>query len=281
MKGIVYKYTMPNGKVYIGQTIDEERRRRDFLNINKRYAGNVINNARKKYGPENIKYEKLFEGDFKNIEDANDVLNQMEKYYIQVYNSKDNGYNMTYGGDGVRGLIKNADSIEQMRLKLKEYYKTHDNPFKGRKHTEETKEKLRQIAMNRESAFKGKKHTEESKIKMSVSKKGRFIGEKNAFYGKKHTAESKAKISEKNGKPVAQIDVETNEIIKIYASPTMASKELNKKRGNVEISKVCTNYITPSGKRYLTAHGYKWKYLSDIEGSTTTEMDGKTYYRPK
>ena len=25
-------------------------------------------------------------------------------------------------------------------------------------------------------------------------------------------------------------------------------------------------------KKCLTAHGYKWKYLEDVEGSTTTEM---------
>jgi len=34
--------------------------------------------------------------------------------------------------------------------KLKEYYKTHDSPMKGRKLSDETKEKIRQAALNRE-----------------------------------------------------------------------------------------------------------------------------------
>lgn len=38
--GIIYKYTSPSGKVYIGQTMQENERRQTFLNPNKIYAGN-------------------------------------------------------------------------------------------------------------------------------------------------------------------------------------------------------------------------------------------------
>ena len=48
MKGFIYKYQSPSGKVYIGQTINEEYRRKKFLNIKKNYAGINIDNARKK-----------------------------------------------------------------------------------------------------------------------------------------------------------------------------------------------------------------------------------------
>ena len=48
MKGIIYKYTSPSNKVYIGQTLNEERRRKEFLNLKKQYGGLKINNARKK-----------------------------------------------------------------------------------------------------------------------------------------------------------------------------------------------------------------------------------------
>ena len=48
MEGIIYRYTSPSGKYYIGQTTNERVRRNDFLNINQRYAGNAIDNARKK-----------------------------------------------------------------------------------------------------------------------------------------------------------------------------------------------------------------------------------------
>ena len=32
IKGIIYKYTSPSGKVYIGQTIDEKDRKKAFFN---------------------------------------------------------------------------------------------------------------------------------------------------------------------------------------------------------------------------------------------------------
>lgn len=49
MKGIIYKYTSPSGKVYIGQTRCERTRRSRWFNINKPYAGPKINAARSKY----------------------------------------------------------------------------------------------------------------------------------------------------------------------------------------------------------------------------------------
>lgn len=48
MEGIIYKYVSPSGKVYIGQTIEEKKRRRIFNNLNQSYGGVKIDNARKK-----------------------------------------------------------------------------------------------------------------------------------------------------------------------------------------------------------------------------------------
>ena len=61
IKGVIYKYESPNKKVYIGQTINEKRRKSEFLQVNQKYGGLKINNARKKYGPENFQYEILFQ----------------------------------------------------------------------------------------------------------------------------------------------------------------------------------------------------------------------------
>lgn len=57
MEGIIYKYTSPVKKIYIGQTTDERRRRKTFFNLNKSYGGEKIDRARLKYKPENFKYE--------------------------------------------------------------------------------------------------------------------------------------------------------------------------------------------------------------------------------
>ena len=48
-KGIIYKWKcLVNNKEYIGQTNIEEKRKNQFIDFEKRYAGNAINNARKK-----------------------------------------------------------------------------------------------------------------------------------------------------------------------------------------------------------------------------------------
>lgn len=46
IRGIIYKYTSPSGKHYIGQTINENQRRKIFNNLNLAYAGLKIDNAR-------------------------------------------------------------------------------------------------------------------------------------------------------------------------------------------------------------------------------------------
>ena len=98
MKGIIYKYTSPSGKCYIGQTVQESKRRYRFLNINQSYGSKKINNARKKYGPENFSYEILFEEKCENKDELLKILSEKEIEYINQYDSCLNGYNHQEGG---------------------------------------------------------------------------------------------------------------------------------------------------------------------------------------
>lgn len=190
MKGIIYKYESPNGKIYIGQTLNEERRRKEFFDLNKKYCGLKFDNARKKYKPENFKYEILFEKEYDNIDEANNELNDKEIYYIQLYNSISNGYNISEGGCSVRGIMKDEGCKKRMIESLKKYHATHENAFKGHKHTEETKKILSEKALGRQSTFSGKEWDEEHRRKHSEGLKGKFQKEKNPFYGKKHSKET-------------------------------------------------------------------------------------------
>ena len=285
MKGIIYKYTSPSNKVYIGQTLNEERRKKEFFNLKKQYGGLKIYNARKKYKPENFKYEVLFEKEYDDIKIANNELNALEEKYINVYDSINNGYNISLGGESVRGVMLNEECKQRMINTLKNGYKNGNikNPFKGHKHSEKTKALIREKALGRPSAFKGHKHSEETKNFLRKLHSNKF-GDKNPFYGKKHTEETKKTISEKNSKAVVQIDKNTHEILNIFKSGKEAAEYFNKPRGNAEILKVCKGSfkIQNGYKKYnKTAYGFKWKYLTDIEGSTTIEKDGKTYYNPK
>ena len=60
IKGIIYLYISPSLKCYVGQTINEEKRRLAFLNLNSTYGGKLIDNERKKYKPENFVYVVLY-----------------------------------------------------------------------------------------------------------------------------------------------------------------------------------------------------------------------------
>lgn len=213
MKGVIYKYQSPSGKVYIGQTVEEKKRRKVFLNLNNDYAGEKINNARKKYGPDNFKYVVLEEIENENIDELARELDKKECYYIGLYDSFKRGYNMAIGGEGSRGY----KLTEEHKQKITNYLK-NNNPFKGKRHTQQTKDI----------------------------------------------------ISEANGKAVKQLDPKTGEVLNRFKSAIEAGRFFGKPKANSEIIKVCKKYISPSGRHYNTALGYKWEY--DIEGSTTIEM---------
>lgn len=281
MKGIIYKYTSPSGKVYIGQTLNEEQRRKDFLGKAYKYAGMRINNARMKYGPENFEYEVLYEKEFETKEEALQTLNPLEEEYIKEYNSIQTGYNISKGGDSVNGIMDNEETKQRMIEGLKEYYRTHPNPFQGRKHTNETKSILREKALGRTSSFKGRKHTQEVKecIRKCASLR---CGEKNAFFGKHHTDMTKKKIGMCNSKKVAQIHPQTLEIIHVFESAREAARFLNKPQRYDSISNVCLHKVKIQNgyvKHIQTACGFKWEFWEEIERSTTIEKDGKLYYR--
>lgn len=272
MKGVIYKYTSPSGKVYIGQTLNEERRRKEFLNPQKTYGGQKIQYARGKYKPENFDYCILFEKEYDDVSIATKELNELEISYIKEYDSVKNGYNISIGGESIRAVMQDEDCKRRMIESLKEYNRTHDNAFKGHKHTEETKKILSKLAVGRKSGFSGKHWDEKHRKEHSEALKGKFTKEKNPFYGKKHSKDTLNRIVETKSKNIAQIDVNTNKIIQIYKSLSQAARCVANIKDPTIISKVCRGYISPkTGKEYTTAYGYKWKFVDSIEGSTTTE----------
>lgn len=110
MKGIIYKITNKvNGKSYIGQTryTIEFRWKQHQHKKDNTYFHNAIH----KYGIENFSIEILEEC---NIED----LNSKEIFYIAKYDTFNNGYNLTIGGDGNRRLLldNNYDEIKELYL---------------------------------------------------------------------------------------------------------------------------------------------------------------------
>ncbi len=94
MKGIIYKYTFPDGKVYIGQTRRHpETRKREHINKTVGPTNSGFWEAYKKYGEP--QYEVLYEIELDNVDELVSVLNYMETGFIHLYRA-DNpqfGYN--------------------------------------------------------------------------------------------------------------------------------------------------------------------------------------------
>ena len=103
--GIIYCRTnIVNGKKYIGQTTNEKQREYSWNNMNTIYSGNLINKARKKYGISSFTYTVLGKCEADTKKELDEMLNSLEIYYIEKYNTKaPNGYNLTEGGGGMRG----------------------------------------------------------------------------------------------------------------------------------------------------------------------------------
>lgn len=114
MIGIIYKYTSPSNKCYIGQTYNEKERRQKFNNIKNAYGGIKIDNARRKYGPENFTYEILYTIETDDKELLMDELNAMEEYYIEKFDSIDSGYNILKGGSSYHDFVYTKEIKEKI-----------------------------------------------------------------------------------------------------------------------------------------------------------------------
>ena len=112
MRGFIYKITNTiNSKSYIGQTIQNVKERfyqHCATECSKAVSNMAIHRAIKKYGKSNFTVEVIEE-----VESTN--LNDRERYWIRYYDSYNNGYNSTEGGqDGIK-LFKNLDTESIVR----------------------------------------------------------------------------------------------------------------------------------------------------------------------
>lgn len=121
MKGIIYKFTSPSGKVYIGQTTDKYRNTQHRHTAYNRKSTRPFYKAIRKYGFENFKYEILKEIECNTKEELNNKLDSLEIYYIALHNATDEkyGYNLCNGGRTNRGYHHSEEYKETLSKKLK------------------------------------------------------------------------------------------------------------------------------------------------------------------
>lgn len=169
IEGVIYRYKSPSGKYYIGQTIDEKHRRTIFLNLNCKYGGPKIENARRKYGPQNFEYTVLMKVTGDNPEEVKKYLDTLEIGFIKMYDSHNNGYNGCEGGLGNRGHKRTEETINRQRTTIKaKGIIPWNKGLKCLNRSEETKRKISE-------SLKGKHPSEETRKKLSDSHKGKTI----------------------------------------------------------------------------------------------------------
>lgn len=138
MEGFIYKVTnQKNGKIYIGQTsrtIEErwaQHTRNAYKDNNLEYQ-NKFHRAIRKYGIGGFIIEQQERIIGVNEEDLHKKLNDAETKWILHFDSKDNGYNSSLGGDynpmyGVRGK-NNPCSVKINQYDLEGHFiKTWDS----------------------------------------------------------------------------------------------------------------------------------------------------------
>lgn len=248
---IVYIYTFPNGKKYIGQTTQTLEKRAQNGSGYKLQP--VVYHAILKYGWNNIQKD-IFKCQ------SEEEMDSLERELIAKYNTTDReyGYNLDNGGH----LGKHRS--EETKRKISESIKGENHPFFGTHRSEETKQKLREyhtgLSLSEETKRKmseshkgkqgywaGKHRSEETKRKISESQHG----EKNGMYGKTHSEEVRKKISEKNSTKV--ICLETKEV---YPSIKKASEAIGVSANAISV------VINGRGK---TAGKLHWIRLNEYE----------------
>jgi len=186
MKGIYRIYNQATNKVYIGRSINLERRLRVHKRtLNKGNHYNIhLQNSYNKY-----KDQFIFEIIECIITNDASYIKDREEYWVAFYNSNkcSHGYNKTSGGnDGPMYPYCVISACKRDRTGV-------NNPFYGKTMSKEAKAILSAKAKLRPNNFKGKHHTDITKEKLSKFKKEYFkhnrpSGEDPTIYLWSHTS---------------------------------------------------------------------------------------------
>lgn len=175
----IYKITSPTGRIYIGQSIDIEKRRRMYVN-NHCHKQQKLHASLCKYG--------FNEHDFEVIEECEwDLLNEREEYWIYFYGTFNSelGLNLSSGG-------LNKRVSEETKQKISEGNKGRKRPDLSLRNKEDRKPISKETREKLSRSSTGKIHTEETK--KILSDKAKLRGKRPLWHSEKISKGSKGKI---------------------------------------------------------------------------------------
>ncbi len=254
----IYKITSPSGRIYIGRSVNIERRFKHYMKLHTE-GQPVIGNSLRKYTPQAHIFEIIHELP---LDALNDEINKWEVFYIKKY--KDEGFdlmNRTDGGDGNRGMVYSAETRKKISDAHKERYKRDPSGWQGRKMSNEQKEKLRKFHTGRKQTAE----TIEKRVSKLRNKPAWNSGKKmpigwgdigrKVWTGRKHTEETKLKMSNSaSQKPIMQF-TRDGEFVREWHSSTLAGEKL--KIQHSDISSTCNGNLK-------TAGNFIWRFKYDL-----------------
>jgi|APCry1669189883_1035261.scaffolds.fasta_scaffold18052_2 group I intron endonuclease len=123
----IYKVTnKTNGKTYIG--FDSNWPTRKYQHKNRAKKGTIkyrLYLAINKYGWNNFEWSIIYQS-----KELEHTLKVMEPYFIMEYNSMASGYNMTLGGDGTPGHLRDPKIAKEHSKRMKKHFENPENRIK-------------------------------------------------------------------------------------------------------------------------------------------------------
>lgn len=264
----IYKITNTlNGKCYIGQSIDIQRRWEEHLYRSSNCI--FLKYALYKYGASNFTFEVIEECE-------PEMLNEREMYWIKYYNSfGDDGYNLTAGGSGT--LKYNLEVVYEDYLVTQSIEKTAKNIGC---HKNTVRRILREYGINLHEQSDAKPIEQIDTQTLKVIKQYTSIQEAADEMGVEHAAIRMALIGKhktsagyywrfagedkqfevatvKQWKTrVQQLDYNEDIVLNEFESAADAAEYLGKERknGGSQITAVCNG-------RKKSAYGFRWRKM--------------------
>lgn len=141
---VIYKLTSPSGKCYVGRTRDFNGRMNEHKYVSEHGGNYTIHSAIRKYGWDNFTKEVI-------AEVKKEESSELERFFIEKYDSVKTGYNDTYntdGGDiwdGLRETNKYKEFVEKMKI----INQGSQNGMYNKKHKQKSIKKMKEKAIGR------------------------------------------------------------------------------------------------------------------------------------
>jgi group I intron endonuclease len=252
----IYKITNPKGKIYIGQSINLEKRINDYKYLNYSKNQYKLYNSFQKYGIDSHIFEIIEICEIHN-------LNNRERYWQDFYDVLHNGLNLILTTNDNCLPIVSKETKEKIKKSLNNYFIKLGTLKRNEIYGKSSRKRKGCIGL------KGRVISDETKRKISIAKKGHIVSDdtklkiKNKMIGREiswskkigDSNRGKSKNKGKHCKPIIQLN-KNGEILNKWKSISQASIET--KIPFNSISNCLTGYCK-------TSRGFIWKYDNNIE----------------